>query len=180
WSAFFEMRDRVGNVAPSLLGRWGIVAKWQALSAVALVGICFLVAVVPAILIVGLMRLAFGRETLRKPRQIRNPLILAIAMLLWQALSPYLGMPNQVRSVTLPLEGVVMTLSLLLLAWRLIDLLSSNYDHTVDAVGLDRIAFSLAMVILRAVLAGMAAINIADQLSLPFSGFAAGLGIGGL
>ena len=35
-SPFFTMREWVGNVAPSLLERFGVVARWQAIAAVAL------------------------------------------------------------------------------------------------------------------------------------------------
>jgi MscS family membrane protein len=176
---YFALRDWVASIAPSLLEPLGVVAKWQVIAGFALLALCFLVGIVPALIVGAVLRLVFGSE-LHNINQVRLPLILAFGTLLWQIFSPYIGLPREVRQVTVPLVGVVMTLSLLLVAWRLVDVFSYNYITKAGKIGVDRIAFSLIMGVVRAALVAVAAANIADKLSIPYNGLLAGLGIGGL
>jgi hypothetical protein len=57
---YFALRGWVASIAPSLLEPLGVVAKWQVIAGFALLALCFLVGIAPALIVGAVLRLAFG------------------------------------------------------------------------------------------------------------------------
>ena len=181
-SVYFALRGWVRDHAPALFARVGDLEAWQGIGIAAILVAAALLAVLVAALILALLRLLVGGRRIAAERQLAWPLRLAVLFALYRTAAPVLGLPEDVKRLTLGGTGVLLALAVMWGGWKLIDTLG---DHSLQRAErgtgtMDEILVSLVLVLVKLLLLAGGLVYIASQLSLPYESVLAGLGIGGL
>ena len=179
---YFRIRRWVRDAAPSLFARFGPLEAWQGIGVVALLAGSLAVAYAAGWLLLVFLRRAVGGRQATAERELRWPLRIVLAFLIYQLAVPALGLPEDARRVSTGATGVLLALAAMWGGWKLIDTFGTSAMRRAEARAgtMDEILVSLLLGALKAVLITGGLLFIADALSIPYEGVIAGLGIGGL
>lgn len=179
---YFRIRRWVRDIAPALLTRVGQLEAWQGIGVLALLTGSFLTAVGIGWFVLGALRRIVGGRQAAAEQELRWPLRLAFAFLLYKAAIPALGLPEDAERISTGATGVILAVAGMWGGWKLIDIFGASALRRAQATAgtLDEIVVSLILGALKLVLLAGGLLFIAQALSLPYEGVLAGLGIGGL
>jgi small-conductance mechanosensitive channel len=180
-ASYFTLRDIVAHRAPVLLRDIGHAEYWQLLAAVALAALAAVVALLLSLVLRRVLEHVV-RGRLPRRRVFSMALTLLIGLVVAQPIPAALGIPENIRHVTSPMIGILLTVSAAAVAWHLLEVLAMLASGVADrAASLsDDILFSLLLAAARLMVVLAAMLMTADYLSIPASSIIAGLGIGGL
>lgn len=181
-TTYFRIRRWVHDAAPSLFARVGQLEAWQGIGIVAVLACSLAIAFAVGWLLLGVLRRAVGGRQVTAERDVRWPLRIALAFLLYQLAVPALGLPEEARRISNGVTGVLLALAVMWGGWKLIDTFGTSAMRRAEASAgtMDEIVVSLLLGALKLVLITGGLLFIADALSIPYEGVIAGLGIGGL
>ena len=181
-STYMSIRRFVRDTAPALFARVGPLEAWQGLGIIALLTAGFAAAFVAGWIVMAVLRRAVGGRQLGSERDLRWPLRLTIAFLLYQFAVPALGLPEDAKRVSIGVTGVMLALAVMWGGWKLLDIMGAGAVRRAETTPgtLDGIVVSLVLGALKLVLLAGGLTFIAHALSIPYEGVLAGLGIGGL
>ena len=178
---YFNVRDRIRANAPALLGRAGPAEYWQLIFALLVLSTAAGIGTLGARLIRrGITRITGGVSN--PPRLFTVALGITLGAAFANRFPTIIGAPEEIRRVTYPIIGMIVTLTASIAAWHLLEvvgvLLQKLSDRTASAT--DDILFTLLLAAARLAVVIAAFLGVAYFLSIPTSGILAGLGIGGL
>ena len=181
-STYMTLRRFVRDTAPALFAHIGPLEAWQGLGILVLLAGSFVAAFVLGWLVMAVLRLAVGGRQLEAERDLRWPLRLALAFLLYQFAMPALGLPDGAKRISIGVTGVALALAVMWGGWKLLDIMGTGAVRRAETTPgtLDGIVVSLVLGALKLMLLAGGLVFIAQALSIPYEGVLAGLGIGGL
>ncbi len=182
YSPYFRARRLIHDQAPGLLARIGVLEVWQILGVLVLLIAAFAIASLLGVALLAILRRLVGGREVPAERELGWPLRLALTFLLYRAFVPALGLPERASQVSVGVTGVLLALSVMWGGWKLIDALGDRFVKrgTGERGKLDDISVLLVLAALKITLLAGGLLFIASELSLPYGGVVAGLGIGGL
>ncbi len=181
-STYMSIRRFVRDTAPALFTRIGSLEAWQGVGVLTLLAGSFAVASVMSWLLMAVLRRVVGGRQVASERDFRWPLVLALALLIYNIAVPTLGLAEEARRISIGVTGVALALAVMWGGWKLIDTFGASALRRAEATAsaMDEIVVSLVLGALKLVLLAGGLLFIAQALSLPYEGVLAGLGIGGL
>ncbi len=182
YSPYFQMHRLVYDHAPGLLARIGALDAWQVLGVLVLVLAAFGVAGVLGLVLLAVLRRIVGGRQIPAERELGWPLRLALTFVLYRLFVPVLGLPERASQISVGITGVLLALSVMWGGLKLIDALGDRFVKRAagERGALDDISVLLILAALKIVLLAGGLLFMANELSLPYGGVVAGLGIGGL
>ncbi len=181
-SRYFRAHRFVHDNAPVLLTRIGDMEAWQLLGVLAMLAASAVAALLIGALVLAVLRRIVGGRQVPAERELRWPLVLALTFAIYKLLAPSLGLHERANRISTGVSGVLLALAVMWGGWKLIDALGDRFvKRASNQRGtLDDITVLLVLAALKILLLGGGLLFIASELSLPYGGVVAGLGIGGL
>ncbi len=181
-SSYMRIRRWVRDTAPALFARIGSLEAWQGIGVLVLLAGSFVVAFSLGWFVLAVLRRAVGGQRASSERDLRWPLRLLLAFLLYHFAVPALGLPEEAKRISTGATGVILALAAMWGGWKLIDIFGARSSARAQATAgtMDEIVVSLVLGACKLMLLAGGLLFIADALSIPYEGVLAGLGIGGL
>lgn len=183
-SPYFTLRGLFVDYAPFLLVGVGQAEVWQLILGLSGLALAIICARVIAALIVRWLSCLTGTDegVTPQPRWFRLSITMLIVVSVMMQIPGILAIPANFRVHTIPVLGSVVCIAAVLVAWRLLTLISAflsiraaRTEKRTDDILL---AFTIALLRLGVVAGGF--LGIAKVLSFSATNIIAGLGIGGL
>jgi small-conductance mechanosensitive channel len=181
-SPYFRAQPWVHDHLPALLARIGDIEAWQMVGALAILAASAVLGFVVGAVLLAVLRWVVGGRQIPAERQLRWPLRLALLFALYKLVSPALGLDERANRISVGVSGVLLAVAVMWGGWKLIDALGKGYLKRAEGsrTSFDAITVLLVLTALKIALLGGGLLFIASELSLPYGGVVAGLGIGGL
>ena len=181
-SPYFRAHRFIHDHAPALLTRIGDLEAWQLVGVLAMLAAGAAAAVLLGVLLLTLLRRVVGGRQIPAERELRWPLGLALTFAIYKLLAPNLGLHERANRISTGVSGILLAIAVMWGGWKLIDALGDRFvKRASNQRGtLDDITVLLVLAALKIVLLAGGLLFIASELSLPYGGVVAGLGIGGL
>ena len=181
---YFTLRRLAMDYVPFLLGRVGQAEAWQLILGLSALVMVIILARVIAALIVRLLSGLTGADegVTPQPRWFRLSIAMLLVVSVMMQIPKILAIPSGLRVHLVPLLGSVVCIAAVLVAWRLLSLISAflsmraaRTEKRTDDILL---AFTIALLRLGIVFGGF--LGLAKVFSFSATNIIAGLGIGGL